>query len=141
MGLDARAIVSDGKGGFADAAVALPDPEGGEVLVEIGASGVCHTDVDSLNWRSPLILGHEGAGVVLAAGQGVTHVAPGDRGAAQLGDPLRGLLPVPARRREPLRARPHVPSTALPLVRRQASGRASGSGPWRPTRWCRARRW
>ena len=31
MGLDARAIVSDGKGGFADAAVELPDPEGGEI--------------------------------------------------------------------------------------------------------------
>ena len=79
MGLDARAIVSDGNGGFADAAVDLADPEGGEVLVRIGASGVCHTDLDSLGWGSPLIVGHEGAGVVVACGPGVTHVGPGDR--------------------------------------------------------------
>ena len=68
MGLDARAIVGDGKGGYADAALTLPDPEGGEVLVRIGASGVCHTDLDSLGWGSPLIVGHEGAGVVLGCG-------------------------------------------------------------------------
>jgi S-(hydroxymethyl)glutathione dehydrogenase/alcohol dehydrogenase len=79
VGVDARAIVSDGKGGFADAAVALPDPEKGEVLVRIGASGVCHTDLDSLGWGSPLIVGHEGAGEVLACGPEVTHVGPGER--------------------------------------------------------------
>ena len=46
--------------------------------MEIRASGVCHTDLDSLNWRRPLLLGHEGAGVVAAVGEGVDHVAPGD---------------------------------------------------------------
>src|SRR6185437_12092280 len=75
----ARAIIGDGKGGYADAELTLGDPGPGEVLVEIRASGVCHTDVDSLSWGRPLILGHEGAGVVAAVGEGVDHVAPGDK--------------------------------------------------------------
>jgi S-(hydroxymethyl)glutathione dehydrogenase / alcohol dehydrogenase len=75
----AQAIISDGQGGYADAELELGDPGPGEVLVEIRASGVCHTDFDSLGWRRPLILGHEGAGVVAAVGEGVDHVEPGDR--------------------------------------------------------------
>ena len=77
--MDARAIVSDGKGGFTDQALSFAEPQGGEVLVKIEASGVCHTDVDSLSWARPLIVGHEGAGVVLASGPEVTHVGPGDK--------------------------------------------------------------
>ncbi|HLI67650.1 MAG TPA: alcohol dehydrogenase catalytic domain-containing protein [Caulobacteraceae bacterium] len=76
---EARAIVGDGAGGFADATLTLGDPGPGEVLVAIRASGVCHTDLDSLSWGRPLILGHEGAGVVEAVGDGVSHVAAGDR--------------------------------------------------------------
>ncbi|HXQ12297.1 MAG TPA: alcohol dehydrogenase catalytic domain-containing protein [Caulobacteraceae bacterium] len=79
MAFETKAIISDGKGGFADATLELADPGPGEVLVEIRASGVCHTDLDSLLWGRPLILGHEGAGVAKAVGEGVTHVAPGDR--------------------------------------------------------------
>ena len=79
MAVETKAIISDGKGALADATLALDDPGPGEVLVEIRASGVCHTDLDSLGWGRPLILGHEGAGVVQATGDGVTHVAPGDR--------------------------------------------------------------
>jgi S-(hydroxymethyl)glutathione dehydrogenase/alcohol dehydrogenase len=79
MAVEARAIVSDGQGHFSDQGVTLGDPRGGEVLLRIAASGVCHTDLDSLSWRLPLIVGHEGAGVVLACGPEVTHVAPGDR--------------------------------------------------------------
>ena len=61
------------------------DPPGpGEVLVRIGATGVCHTDlhvIEEDGWGSPLpmLLGHEGAGTVEAVGEGVTSVAPGDR--------------------------------------------------------------
>jgi S-(hydroxymethyl)glutathione dehydrogenase/alcohol dehydrogenase len=60
------------------------DPAGpGEVLVRIAAAGVCHSDVhlaDGLlgEGRWPMVLGHEGAGVVEQVGNGVTHVAPGD---------------------------------------------------------------
>lgn len=75
----ARAMVADGHGNFELKEVLLGDPQQGEVLVEIKASGVCHTDFDSLSWGRHMILGHEGAGVVLACGPGVPHVQPGDR--------------------------------------------------------------
>ena len=61
---------------------ALEDPKAGEVRVRIAASGVCHSDLSVTNGTllSPLpsILGHEGAGVVEAVGEGVTSVEPGD---------------------------------------------------------------
>jgi len=79
MSVSARAIVTDGKGSFSFETLEIDAPEANEVLVEIRASGVCHTDVDSMKWGRPLIMGHEGAGVVAACGAGVEHVAPGDR--------------------------------------------------------------
>jgi len=63
--------------------VELEGPKAFEVLVEIKATGVCHTDAYTLDGLDsegifPSILGHEGAGVVLEVGEGVTTVAPGD---------------------------------------------------------------
>jgi S-(hydroxymethyl)glutathione dehydrogenase/alcohol dehydrogenase len=63
--------------------VDLEGPRQGEVLVEIKATGVCHTDAYTLSGkdpegRFPAILGHEGAGVVVETGAGVTTVRPGD---------------------------------------------------------------
>ena len=63
--------------------VELEGPRAGEVLVEIKATGVCHTDEFTLSGGDPegifpSILGHEGAGVVLEVGAGVTSVKPGD---------------------------------------------------------------
>ena len=62
--------------------VGLDDPKAGEVRVRMGASGVCHSDLSVVNGTllSPLpaVLGHEGAGVVEAVGEGVTRVKPGD---------------------------------------------------------------
>ncbi|SDE20082.1 S-(hydroxymethyl)glutathione dehydrogenase/class III alcohol dehydrogenase [Rhodospira trueperi] len=63
--------------------VDLEGPKAGEVLVEIKATGVCHTDAYTLSGADPeglfpTILGHEGAGVVLEVGDGVTSVQPGD---------------------------------------------------------------
>ncbi|HEX4534174.1 MAG TPA: S-(hydroxymethyl)glutathione dehydrogenase/class III alcohol dehydrogenase [Rhizomicrobium sp.] len=63
--------------------VDLEGPKAGEVLVEIKATGVCHTDAFTLSGEDPegmfpAILGHEGAGVVLEIGPGVTSLAPGD---------------------------------------------------------------
>jgi S-(hydroxymethyl)glutathione dehydrogenase/alcohol dehydrogenase len=63
--------------------VHLEGPKAGEVLVEIKATGVCHTDEFTLSGADPeglfpAILGHEGAGVVMEVGKGVTGVAPGD---------------------------------------------------------------
>jgi S-(hydroxymethyl)glutathione dehydrogenase / alcohol dehydrogenase len=63
--------------------VQLEGPKAGEVLVEIKATGVCHTDMYTLSGQDseglfPCILGHEGAGVVMDVGPGVTSVKKGD---------------------------------------------------------------
>lgn len=63
--------------------VQLEGPKAGEVLVEIKATGVCHTDAYTLSGADPeglfpAILGHEGAGVVVEVGAGVTSVKEGD---------------------------------------------------------------
>src|SRR3974377_2280029 len=72
-GIDAPLEVGD---------VALEGRKAGEVRGRMGASGVCHSDLSVVNGTllSPLpaVLGHEGAGVVEAVGEGVTRVAPGD---------------------------------------------------------------
>jgi S-(hydroxymethyl)glutathione dehydrogenase/alcohol dehydrogenase len=63
--------------------VDLEGPKAGEVLVEVKATGICHTDWFTLSGEDPeglfpAILGHEGAGVVLEVGAGVTTLAAGD---------------------------------------------------------------
>jgi S-(hydroxymethyl)glutathione dehydrogenase / alcohol dehydrogenase len=63
--------------------VQLEGPQAGEVLVEIKATGVCHTDAYTLSGADPeglfpAILGHEGAGVVVEVGAGVQSLQPGD---------------------------------------------------------------
>lgn len=62
--------------------VEVEDPHPGEVRVRTGASGVCHSDLSVSNGTiplpTPIVLGHEGAGIVEAVGEGVTRVAPGD---------------------------------------------------------------
>lgn len=61
----------------------LEGPRAGEVLVEVKATGICHTDYYTLSGADPeglfpAVLGHEGAGVVLEVGAGVTSLKPGD---------------------------------------------------------------
>ena len=63
--------------------VQLAGPQAGEVLVEIKATGICHTDAYTLSGADPeglfpAIMGHEGAGVVVEVGAGVTSLQPGD---------------------------------------------------------------
>jgi len=63
--------------------VQLEGPKAGEVLVELKATGICHTDAYTLSGKDseglfPSILGHEGAGVVVDVGPGVTSVKKGD---------------------------------------------------------------
>jgi len=72
------ALVTSGDAQFDVEQVELGDPQANEVLVEIKASGVCHTDLDLLNRRFAHVMGHEGAGVILSVGRGVDHVQPGD---------------------------------------------------------------
>lgn len=77
--MKARAAITDGKGHFRIDEFEVGAPGPGEVLVQIKASGVCHTDHKLLHRQPVLVMGHEGAGVVLQTGAGVTRVAEGDR--------------------------------------------------------------
>ena len=63
--------------------VDLQGPKAFEVMIEVKATGICHTDAFTLSGDDPegefpAILGHEGAGVVVEVGPGVTSVRPGD---------------------------------------------------------------
>jgi S-(hydroxymethyl)mycothiol dehydrogenase len=77
-----RGVVLTEVGAFGVEELHLDEPGPGEALVRIEASGVCGTDLHVVRtgWRHPLpvLLGHEGAGVVEAVGDGVEHVRPGD---------------------------------------------------------------
>ncbi len=61
----------------------IEEPQTGEVLIKTGASGVCHSDLHFMegSWMfpTPVVLGHESAGIVEKVGPGVTNVKPGDR--------------------------------------------------------------
>src|SRR5262245_64839905 len=83
MSLIARGVVVRGPGQPPTVEeILVEEPGPGEVLVRIQASGVCHTDLHAslgaMGDRFPYLLGHEGAGVVEAAGSGVTQPAVGD---------------------------------------------------------------
>jgi S-(hydroxymethyl)mycothiol dehydrogenase len=77
-----RGVVLTELGRFGVEALDLDEPGPGELRVAIEASGVCHSDLHvvetGFNHPLPVLLGHEGAGVVEAVGEGVEKVAPGD---------------------------------------------------------------
>lgn len=83
--MDVKAAVAFGSGQpLSIETVQLEAPQQGEVLVEIKATGVCHTDAYTLSGADPeglfpTILGHEGGGIVAEVGKGVTSVKPGDK--------------------------------------------------------------
>ncbi|MFM7611783.1 MAG: alcohol dehydrogenase catalytic domain-containing protein, partial [Alphaproteobacteria bacterium] len=62
--------------------VELDPPGSGEILIEIAAAGLCHSDLSTIeNQRPrplPIVIGHEGAGIVRECGAGVTDLKPGD---------------------------------------------------------------
>jgi len=74
-----RAAISKGDGNFFIDEIEVLEPSADEVMVQLKAAGICHTDWDSLSWEESLILGHEGAGVIISIGTNVTHVQPGDK--------------------------------------------------------------
>lgn len=75
------AVLRDPDGRFAFESIELDGPRADEVLVRIVATGMCHTDMLARNpgfQVCPVVLGHEGAGVVEAVGASVEHLVPGD---------------------------------------------------------------
>ncbi|MEU6660562.1 Zn-dependent alcohol dehydrogenase [Streptomyces sp. NPDC046821] len=77
-----RGVVFDGVRADVVDDLEIRDPGPGEVLVDVAAAGLCHSDLSVIDgtipFPVPVVLGHEGAGVVEAVGAGVTHVKPGD---------------------------------------------------------------
>ena len=82
--METQAAITDGKGNFKIERISVGLPLADEVLVNVKAAGICHTDWDSLTWADRftwadhMVLGHEGAGVVKAIGKNVSHVKVGD---------------------------------------------------------------
>lgn len=81
--MEARAAVFFGPGEpLRVESLSIQEPQAAEVLVRMTASGVCHSDYHVVlgEWgtETPLVLGHEGAGIVEAVGPGVTGLLPGD---------------------------------------------------------------
>lgn len=79
MATISKAAIADGKGGFLIDETEIANPLADEVLVKMKAAGLCHTDYDSLRWGKRLVMGHEGAGIVVKTGMDVKTVGPGDR--------------------------------------------------------------
>jgi Zn-dependent alcohol dehydrogenase len=77
-----RGVVFDGTQPQVVDDLEIREPGPGEVLVAVAAAGLCHSDLSVIDgtipFPVPVVLGHEGAGVVEAVGAGVGHVAPGD---------------------------------------------------------------
>ncbi|MGA9639395.1 Zn-dependent alcohol dehydrogenase [Flavobacterium sp.] len=78
MSLNCKAAIAKGDGTFSIETITVENPKDDEVLVAIKAAGLCHTDHDSLNWGKPIVMGHEGAGIVTAIGSNVKSVQVGD---------------------------------------------------------------
>jgi len=76
--MKAKAAITNGKGLFSIEEIHVAEPGADEVLVQIKASGVCHTDYDSMKWGRPLVMGHEGAGIVIETGSNISSVTEGD---------------------------------------------------------------
>lgn len=108
--------------------VEIAPPGPGEVLVRIEAAGLCHTDLTASRDAPvfPVLLGHEGAGIVEEAGEGVTTVAPGARVVLSWKVPCgecvscrRGREPLCETPRETARPRVHLPdgTRVIPFLR------------------------
>ena len=91
--------------------VDLDGPRQGEALVEIKATGVCHTDAYTLSGKDPeglfpAILGHEGAGVVVETGAGVTTLRTGDHVIPLYMPECRAMPGLPFRQDQPMPRNP-----------------------------------
>src|SRR5665213_416592 len=78
MPVTCKAAITNGLGNFKIEEIQVRDPQPGEVLIQMKAAGLCHTDYDSLSWGKQLIIGHEGAGIVVKTGENVKDTFPGD---------------------------------------------------------------
>ncbi|MEM6317597.1 MAG: Zn-dependent alcohol dehydrogenase [Bacteroidota bacterium] len=78
MPLFTKSAIATGNGNFTIDTIELAAPQSDEVLVKMKAAGLCHTDYDSLSWGKPIVMGHEGAGIVVQTGSAVKNLTAGD---------------------------------------------------------------
>ena len=76
---NSKAAIASGDGKFSIQTIEIEDPQNDEILVKIKAAGICHTDWDSQSWGKTLVMGHEGAGEVVAIGEAVKNFSVGDK--------------------------------------------------------------
>ncbi len=74
-----KSAIAVGDGEFLIDEVRLASPMADEIVVKMKAAGLCHTDYDSLSWGKPIVMGHEGAGIVEKIGTGINDLQPGDK--------------------------------------------------------------
>jgi len=78
MAILSKAAIANGNGSFTIENISVNNPLQDEVLVKVKAAGLCHTDHDSLHWGKPIVMGHEGAGIVEKVGKNVKNFKIGD---------------------------------------------------------------
>jgi S-(hydroxymethyl)glutathione dehydrogenase/alcohol dehydrogenase len=76
--LQSKSAIATGNGKFVIENVTIAAPKADEVIVKMKAAGLCHTDYDSLSWSKPIVMGHEGSGIIKQIGTGITEFAVGD---------------------------------------------------------------
>jgi len=79
MSLVSKSAISTGDGSYVIQNTMISDPMPDEVIVKMKAAGICHTDYDSLSWGKPIVMGHEGAGVIYKKGRDVLGFNIGDQ--------------------------------------------------------------
>lgn len=79
MPIKSKSAIATGDGHFLIDFVDVAEPKATEVVVKIKAAGLCHTDYDSLSWGKPIVMGHEGAGIVVKVGANVDRITIGDQ--------------------------------------------------------------
>ncbi|AXT50263.1 histidine kinase [Aquimarina sp. BL5] len=79
MSIQSKCAIAKGDGTFSIETVTIANPKEDEVVVKIKAAGLCHTDYDSLTWGKPIVIGHEGAGIVTHIGININEFKVGDK--------------------------------------------------------------
>lgn len=79
MSISSLSAIATGDGKFVIEAVKLSAPQADEIVIKMRAAGLCHTDYDSLSWGKPIVMGHEGAGIVSEIGPEIKDLKVGDQ--------------------------------------------------------------
>ncbi|TDT47332.1 S-(hydroxymethyl)glutathione dehydrogenase/alcohol dehydrogenase [Maribacter spongiicola] len=79
MSIQSKCAIATGDGKFIIDTVTIAEPKADEIIVKIKAAGLCHTDHDSLTWGKPIVIGHEGAGIIEQIGSAITDFKIGDK--------------------------------------------------------------